>query len=30
MCLVKMGSLEESFNVMAHLNDTELGGRYYN
>ena len=28
MCLLKMGSLEESFNAMAYLHDIDLGGRY--
>ena len=28
MCLLKMGSLEESLNAMAYLHDTDLGGRY--
>ncbi len=28
MCLLKMASIEESLNAMAHLHDTDLGGRY--
>ena len=27
MCLLKMASIEEGLNAMAHLHDTDLGGR---
>lgn len=30
MCLIRMASMEESLNAMAHLHDLDLGGRYFN
>jgi len=27
MCLIRMASMEESLNAMAHLHDVDLGGR---
>lgn len=29
MCLIRMASMEESLNAMAHLHDLDLGGRYF-